>query len=184
MLELVQPDLIKPAVKNLPELPIKSCFQQAQLLCLLTSCFPLSLDLASDSVNNPASKQADVKDQHSTTLMKANICSDGCNPAPAVINVFQLFSMDALMQTAVLVSSCFTSHRWHESGGESSLNFSQHNNSQKTWKLLVKFRTECCRLCSVTLWKAHKDAFCEYLWAETILRFSHENPALWRIQDP
>lgn len=75
MLELVQPDLIKPAVKNLPELPIKSCFQQAQLLCLPPSYFPLSLDLASDSANLPASKQADVKDQHSTTSMKVNICS-------------------------------------------------------------------------------------------------------------
>lgn len=71
MLELVQPDLIKPAVTNLPELPIKSCFQQAQLLCLPTSFFPLSLD----SANLPASRQADVKDQHSTTSMKANICS-------------------------------------------------------------------------------------------------------------
>lgn len=75
ILELVQPDLLKPAVKNLSELPIKSCFQQAQLLCLSASCFPLSLALASDSANTPASKQADVKDQHSTTLMKANVCS-------------------------------------------------------------------------------------------------------------
>lgn len=75
MLKLVQPDLIKPAVKNLPELSIKSCFQQAQLLCLPTSCFPLSLDLASDSANIPASKQAGVKEQHCSTLMKANVCS-------------------------------------------------------------------------------------------------------------
>lgn len=74
MLELVQPALIKLAVKNLSELPIKSCFQQAQLLCLPTSCFPSSLDLASSSANIPSSKQADVKDQQSTTGMKANIC--------------------------------------------------------------------------------------------------------------
>lgn len=95
-----------------------------------------------------------------------------------VINIFQLFSMAALMQTAVLVSSCFTSHRWHEAGGKPSLNLSQHKNWQKTWKLLVKFRTNCCKLCSVTLCKTHKDTSCEYLG------FSHGNPALWRIQAP
>lgn len=187
MFELVQPDVIKPAVKNLPELPIKSFFQQAppvftHFLLLIKPWLGFRLCQHPSLQNRLMSKISTAPLWWKQTSVQYERWMQPCSSR--VINVFQLFSMDALMQTSVLVSSCFISHRWHESGGEPSLNFSQHNNSQKTWKLLVKFRTKCCKLCSVTLWKAHKDASCEYLQAKMILRFSHGNPALWRIQDP
>lgn len=73
MLELVRSDSIKPAVKNFLELPIKSCFQQALLLVLPHFLLPIKPWLQALPTSHPPNGLVS-KDQHSTTLMKANIC--------------------------------------------------------------------------------------------------------------